>query len=38
MTSPQLLEVGSKLIGLYLLAASVPILLSVTVGLVFSNT
>ncbi len=37
MTPPQLLEVGSRLIGLYLLAASVPILLSVTVGLLFSN-
>jgi hypothetical protein len=38
MTAPQLLDVGSRLIGLYLLAASVPILLSVTVGWLFSNT
>lgn len=37
MTVPQLLDVGSKLIGLYLLAASVPILLSMTVGWLFSN-
>lgn len=38
MTPPQLLEVGTRLIGLYLLAASVPILLSVVVGLLFSGT
>ena len=37
MTAPQLLEVGSKLIGLYFLALSAPILLSVTVGWLFSN-
>lgn len=33
----QLLDVGSKLIGLYFLVFSAPLLLSVTVGLVFSN-
>jgi hypothetical protein len=38
MTPPQLLVVGTRLIGLYLLAASVPILLSVVVGLLFSGT
>jgi hypothetical protein len=37
MTAQQLLEVGSKLIGLYFLALSAPILLSVTVGWLFSN-
>ena len=38
MTPPQLIEVGSRLIGLYVLSASVPILLSMPVGWLFSNT
>jgi hypothetical protein len=33
MTPPQVLEVGSKLIGLYVLVASLPLLLSATIGL-----
>jgi hypothetical protein len=37
MTAPQLFVVGTKLIGLYFLAVSLPILLAMAVGLPFSD-